>query len=60
MKEVDILITVKYSENIEEGDVLWAIDKLQECDVIHNIGYDWDDLNTRSKVVARREGGARR
>lgn len=56
MKEVDILLTVRYSDAVDESTALWAIDKLQEADVIYNIGYSDDEFSVYSRVVERREG----
>lgn len=55
MKEIDVLVTVRYRE--VDGDITdaveWSIDKLGED--VYNIGYDYDDLHVRSRIVERRE-----
>lgn len=54
MVEVDILMTVRYDPSkVDPADMEWAIDKMGEADVIHNIGYDWDDYSVTSKEVNR-------
>lgn len=54
MVEVQTLITVRWDPNkIESADMEWAIDKMGECDVISNIGYNWDDFSTSAREVSR-------
>lgn len=52
MKTIDITIKIVYDENrFPEDDMVWAVDKLTECEQICNIGYDWESFSTSSEIV---------
>jgi hypothetical protein len=53
VKRVDIQIRIEYDETkFPVDDMLWAANKVAECDEIYNIGYDSDSFDiTESKVT---------
>lgn len=51
MKTIDITIRIEYDpDRFPEDHMLWAADKVTECDPICDIGYDFDAFHIESAV----------